>query len=143
MDVTPSLSRFEFFNTNPVRHIGLNAWPACAPEWPISIHPRVVLDAAVPPSEVGRQLHRRTLTALAQLVAAVLFVIGLRLYERPVRASGTPYVTNPTRRWARLAFAMLLTAAAANLGIATAEMLGLTTTVTQLSAALRREDRPT
>jgi hypothetical protein len=77
----------------------------------------------------------RTLTALAQLLAAVLFVAGLRLYEVPIRASGTPYVTNPTRRWARLAFAMLLAAAAANLGIATAEMLGVTTTVTQLSAA--------
>jgi hypothetical protein len=77
----------------------------------------------------------RTLTVLAQLVAAVLFVAGLRLYELPTRASGTPYVTNPTRRWARLAFAMLLVAAAANLGIATAETLGITTTLTQLSAA--------
>ena len=77
----------------------------------------------------------RTLTALAQLVAAVLFVAGLRLYEFPARASGTPYVTNPTRRWARLAFAMLLVAAAANLGIATAEVLGVTTTLTELSAA--------
>src|SRR6266568_4817110 len=77
----------------------------------------------------------RTLTTLAQLVAAVLFVVGLRLYELPVRTSGTPYVTNPTRRWARLAFAMVLAAASANLGIATAETLGVTTTVTQLSAA--------
>jgi hypothetical protein len=77
----------------------------------------------------------RSLTALAQLVAAVLFVAGLRLYELPARASGTPYVTDPTRRWARLAFAMLLAAAAANLGIATAEMLGVATTLTELSAA--------
>jgi uncharacterized protein involved in response to NO len=77
----------------------------------------------------------RTLIVLAQLVGAVLFVAGLRLYEPPTRASGTPYVTNPTRRWARLAFAMLLVAAAANLGIATAELLGVTTTLTQLSAA--------
>jgi len=77
----------------------------------------------------------RTLTSLAQLLAVVLFVAGLRLYEVPIRASGTPYVTNPTRRWARLVFAMLLTAGAANLGIATAEMLGVTTTATQLSAA--------
>ena len=68
-------------------------------------------------------------------MAAVLFVAGLRLYEFPARASGTPYVTNPTRRWARLAFAMLLVAAAANLGIATAEVLGVTTTLTELSAA--------
>jgi len=77
----------------------------------------------------------RSLTAVAQLLAAVLFVTGLRLYEFPARASGTPYVTNPTRRWARLAFAMLLAAAAANLGIATAETLGVTITQTEVSAA--------
>jgi hypothetical protein len=40
-----------------------------------------------------------------------------------------------SRRWARLAFAMLLAAAAANLGIATAETLGAMATLTQLSAA--------
>jgi uncharacterized protein involved in response to NO len=77
----------------------------------------------------------RTVTTLAQLMGAVLFVAGLRLYESPVRESGTPYVTNPTRTWARLAFATLLTAAAANLGIAVAESLGGTATLTQLSAA--------
>jgi uncharacterized protein involved in response to NO len=77
----------------------------------------------------------RSGTALAQLVAAVLFVAALRLYELPTRESGTPSVTNLTRRWARLAFAALLTAAAANLGIATAEALGLTVTSTQISAA--------
>jgi hypothetical protein len=77
----------------------------------------------------------RTFTTLSQLAGAVLFVAGLRLYELPARPSGTPYVTNPTRRWVRLAFAMLLTAAAANLGIATAETFGATATVTQLSAA--------
>jgi hypothetical protein len=77
----------------------------------------------------------RILTTLAQLVAALLFVAALRLYELPVRQSGTPYVTNPTRRWARLAFAMLLSAAAANLGITIAESLGATASVTQLSAA--------
>jgi len=77
----------------------------------------------------------RTLTGLAQLVGAVLFVAALRLYELPARESGTPYVTNPTRRWVRLAFAMMLSAAAANLGIAIAEALGVTASVTQLSAA--------
>ena len=44
-------------------------------------------------------------------------------------------MTNPTRRWVRLAFAMLLAAAAANLGIAIAEALGVTASMTQLSAA--------
>jgi len=32
----------------------------------------------------------RTLSALTQLMAGVLFVAGLRLYEPPARASGTP-----------------------------------------------------
>jgi hypothetical protein len=77
----------------------------------------------------------RSGTAVAQFVAAVLFVVGLRLYELPARDSGTPSVTNPTRRWTRLVFAALLTAAAANLGIATAEALGVTVTLTQISAA--------
>jgi hypothetical protein len=77
----------------------------------------------------------RILAALAQLVAALLFVAALRMYELPVRESGTPYVTNPTRRWARLAFALLLAAAAANVGIAVAETRGATASVTQLSAA--------
>jgi hypothetical protein len=77
----------------------------------------------------------RAITDLAQLVAVVLFVTGLRLYESPARESGTPLVTNPTRRWARLAFAMLLAAAAANLGIAAEEILGGTGSLTQLSAA--------
>jgi uncharacterized protein involved in response to NO len=74
-------------------------------------------------------------TSLAQFLAVLLFVFGLRLYQSPVRESGTPFVTNPTRRWARLAFAMLLAAAAANLGIATRETLGGTASLTQLSAA--------
>lgn len=77
----------------------------------------------------------RTATTLVQLVGALLFVAGLRLFETPVRESGTPYVTNPTRRWARLAFTAMLTAAAANLGIATAEALGASVPLTQISAA--------
>ena len=51
--------------------------------------------------------------ALAQLAGAVLYVVALRLYELPVRESGMPHVTNPTRLWARLAFALMLLAAAA------------------------------
>jgi hypothetical protein len=77
----------------------------------------------------------RAVTTLAQLVAAVLFVAGIRLYETPVRESGTPHVTNPTRRWVRLAFAAMLLAAAASSGIASAEALGLAVPVTQVSAA--------
>ncbi|HET6316547.1 MAG TPA: NnrS family protein, partial [Chloroflexota bacterium] len=77
----------------------------------------------------------RLVVSLAQLLGAALFVSGVRLYEAPLRASGMPQVTNPTRTWARLAFAFLLTAAAANVGIAAAELLGRTTTLMQVSAA--------
>jgi hypothetical protein len=67
-------------------------------------------------------------------IGALLFVAALRLYELSVRESGTPHVTDPTRRWVRLAFAALLIAAGANLGIATVEMLGVPVAVMQLSA---------
>jgi hypothetical protein len=79
----------------------------------------------------------RLLFSTAQLLGGALFVAGLRLDDAPIRASGTPHVTNPTRTWARLAFAFLLTAAAANVGIAAAELLGHTTTLTQMSGARR------
>ena len=42
----------------------------------------------------------------------------------PVRASGMPHVTYPTRRWIRLAFAMMLAGATADFGLALAESLG-------------------
>jgi hypothetical protein len=77
----------------------------------------------------------RVLPAVAQLAGACLFVAALRLYETPIRASGMPHITNPTRRWARIAYAFLLSAAAATVGIAVAEWLGLQTTLTQVSAA--------
>jgi hypothetical protein len=78
----------------------------------------------------------RMAAALAQLAGATLFVIALRLYELPLRASGMPYVTYPTRRWIRLAFAMMLSAAAADFGLALAESLGVTIpSLTDLSAA--------
>src|SRR5205085_8644181 len=49
--------------------------------------------------------------------------------------SGMPHVTDPTRRWARLAFALMLVAAAADFGLATAEALGYPPAFTALSAA--------
>jgi uncharacterized protein involved in response to NO len=76
----------------------------------------------------------RLVATLAQLTGAILYVVSLRLYEWPIRESGTPWVTNPTRRWARSAFGLLLAAAAANVGIAAAETLGLRVTLTELSA---------
>jgi hypothetical protein len=78
----------------------------------------------------------RALAALAQLGGAWLFVVALRLYEPPFRASGTPHITNPTRRWVRLAFALMLCAAAADFGLAAAAAAGgRTTPLTELSAA--------
>jgi hypothetical protein len=76
----------------------------------------------------------RTLATAAQLGGAFGYVIGLRLYEAPARASGMPHVTNPTRRWARIAFAFLLVGAAIELGTAAADALGGTTSLTQSSA---------
>jgi hypothetical protein len=77
----------------------------------------------------------RVLATAAQLAGACLYVVALRLYELPVRESGMPHITNPTRLWARLAYAFMLAAAAANLGIAVADWLGIQTTLTQVSAA--------
>jgi hypothetical protein len=77
----------------------------------------------------------RIMPALAQLLGAGMFVAGLRLYETPARDSGMPHVTNPTRRWVRAAFALLLVAAAADLGIAVAEALGRPAPLTELSGA--------
>jgi hypothetical protein len=77
----------------------------------------------------------RAAAALAQLLGAALFVLGLRLYEVPARASGMPHITNPTRRWARWAFGLLLAAGAADFGIAIADALGAPTSLTELSAA--------
>lgn len=49
---------------------------------------------------------------LPRLAGVILFLIGLRLYGSPVRASGAPNVTEPARRWLRLAYAWLLLAEA-------------------------------
>jgi hypothetical protein len=77
----------------------------------------------------------RVMASLAQLAGAALFVVALRLYEMPARASGTPHVTDPTRRWARLAFGLMLVAAAADFGLAAADALGPPPALTALSAA--------
>jgi hypothetical protein len=77
----------------------------------------------------------RAIAALAQLAGALAFVIALRLYEPPLRPSGMPHVTNPTRRWVRVAFGLMLAGATADVAFALAESLGTTTALTQLSAA--------
>jgi NnrS protein len=77
----------------------------------------------------------RALASVAQLGGAALYVRALRLYEKPVRASGMPHVTNPTRLWARLAFGLMLLGAAADFGLALSEAVGRPSAVTSLSAA--------
>jgi hypothetical protein len=77
----------------------------------------------------------RAAPALAQLAGAVLFVVAIRLYEPPTRASGMPHVTNSTRRWVRAAFALMLASATVDFALAVTESLGATSSLTQLSAA--------
>jgi hypothetical protein len=77
----------------------------------------------------------RAVASLAQVAGACLYVIALRLYDTPARPSGMPHVTDPTRRWARFAFLLMLVAAAADFGLALGELLGVPATQTGLSAA--------
>src|SRR5439155_1093986 len=63
-----------------------------------------------------------------------LWVIGM--YDNPSRESGTPYVTNPTRRWVRLAFAFLVFSLALDVVLFGREALyGTAPSLTELSAA--------
>jgi hypothetical protein len=78
----------------------------------------------------------RWIGALVELgvLGTWLWLIGL--YDQPLRESGTPYVTNPTRRWIRLAFAFLLIALALDVGLFGREVLsGVPPSSTELSAA--------
>ncbi len=73
---------------------------------------------------------------LAQLGAVVAWLWLVGLYDRPARESGTPYVTHPTRRWFRWAFAFLVLGIAVLTGLAARQVLaGLAPFETELSAA--------
>src|SRR5207302_224844 len=68
------------------------------------------------------------------VVCVWLWQIGL--YDRPTRDSGTPYVTNPTRRWIRLAFVFLVFSLVLDAGLFGREaLLGIAPSITELSAA--------
>ncbi len=56
----------------------------------------------------------RAAIALVQLAGIALYLHALRVYESPARVSGMPHVTDPTRRWVRVAFGFLLVAALLN-----------------------------
>lgn len=76
----------------------------------------------------------RAAATLAQLLGLGVYLVALRMYDPPVRVSSTPHVTDPTRRWARVAFAFLLFAAAVNFGLAAAEVAGFAPVLTSISA---------
>src|SRR5213078_1261811 len=54
----------------------------------------------------------RLVGSLLQLGVLLTWLILVGLYAAPSRPSGTPYVTNPTRRWIRIAFVLLVVALA-------------------------------
>lgn len=78
----------------------------------------------------------RWMGALVELGVLGVWLWAIGLYDHPSRESGTPYVTNPTRRWVRLAFAMLALGAALHVGLFGREvLLGVAPSSTELSAA--------
>jgi uncharacterized protein involved in response to NO len=78
----------------------------------------------------------RAIGALAELAMACVWLWMVGLYAPPVRESGTPYVTNPTRRWVRFAFAFLVVGLALSAGLFAREALfGTSPSSTELSAA--------
>lgn len=71
-----------------------------------------------------------------ELVVLLSWLWLVALYEAPARESGTPYVTNPTRGWVRLAFFFLVAGVALNTALYAREVLsGLSASMTELSAA--------
>lgn len=67
--------------------------------------------ATVEPALLPLGAGLRAAGAVLQVGALAGLVGALRLFEPAARASGKPLVTNPTRRWFRLAYAALLLAA--------------------------------
>jgi NnrS protein len=78
----------------------------------------------------------RGLGSLLELVVAMVWLWLSGMYRKPVRESGTPYVTNPTRRWVRIAFGFLLVGLLLNVLLFARELLtGEPPSATELSAA--------
>jgi hypothetical protein len=76
----------------------------------------------------------RAITAIAQLAGITGYLYALRLYESPERESTAPYVTDPTRTWARVAFGFLIIAALVNVAAAVASLIGSGPNASMLSA---------
>jgi hypothetical protein len=78
----------------------------------------------------------RGLGSLLELVVLLVWLWLTALYEPPARASGTPHVTNPTRRWIRLSFLFLLLGITLNAALFCREALfSVPPTSAQLNAA--------
>jgi hypothetical protein len=78
----------------------------------------------------------RLLGGVIELVVACVWLWLSGLFAPPVRESGTPYVTNPTRRWVRLAFGFFVFGLAFSVFLFAREALsGQAPSVTELSAA--------
>ena len=78
----------------------------------------------------------RTLGAAIELAILCTWLWVIGMYDKPSRESGTPYVTNPTRRWVRLAFAFLVFSLALDVVLFGREALyGTAPSLTELSAA--------
>jgi hypothetical protein len=74
--------------------------------------------------------------AALEVVILLVWLYLSGLYEPPARASGTPYVTNPTRRWVRLSFLFLALGVGLNALLFGREaLLGAAPTSAQLNAA--------
>jgi hypothetical protein len=86
------------------------------------------------PDQLGADV--RLMGALVELVVALAWLWLSGLMAPPTRESGTPYVTNPTRRWVRMAFAFLVIGLALDVAFFGREVLfGIAPSVTELSAA--------
>ncbi len=78
----------------------------------------------------------RLVGSFLEVVVACAWLWLIGLYAPPVRPSGTPYVTNPTRRWVRVAFALLVFGLVTNLVLfARSALSGVEPSADELSAA--------
>jgi hypothetical protein len=78
----------------------------------------------------------RLMGACIELVVLLAWMWLIGLYDAPARESGTPYITVPTRRWARVCFAFLLVSIGLNAFLFVRDVLaGTVATSTELSAA--------
>ena len=78
----------------------------------------------------------RWLGAVLELGVLCVWLWLIGMYDQPSRSSGTPYVTDPTRRWIRLAFLFLVLSLALQTALFGREALfGTIPSSTELSAA--------